>query len=479
MQRSAPLLVFLAALLLATWWFWPGSVGQPASAAPTGTSRASDPKAELLAPAHRPEGRSAAEESFDDADLIAALAWLGEVGQVFDPRLEPRSRPVLERPARARRTLELVQSTVLVDDPQTLALSERGAVLALGLAAATYGRAGKDVPAAVRAVDRFEFVSAVIEALPHMRPALAVNLVDLMQRLRLGGRPVVGAAFFQVVLDVRRLHPEQRGVLDTLLEECAAELPGEQRRAIATLFVDETDDATMVKVAFAHLLLGTDGHVYLELAAERLEDTATPAEVRNAILDAVAIAAPVEAAIETLAPNLGLASADVLMQVAAREGGTEALLDAYGQRLAFGGAAEERRWIVVGLEDSAHGEVLLDIARTDPDRDVRGQAMVSFSLDSSEATAEALEAVISGRDQPDDPFVGLDPLAATAAISNLALNAGRAGDGELCEQAVAELVATARSEASPARQRRYALQSLAHHITPGELEALREELGLD
>lgn len=483
MDRFKSLLLPIPALFLVTLWAWPdrpdlperGSAPRHHNPGPDETGAAplsgAPPPAAARYPAQQEEGL------WDDEELIAALTRLGELGQP-DPRLGVRVGELLERPSRAERTLVLVQGTRLTDGNQALTLPERGAVLALGFAAATYGRPGKDAPPEVRAVDRLAFVTSMIEALPRMRLAVAARLVSLVERLRLDGQPAIGPAFLEILLDCRRLNPSVRPMLDTLLEECTAELPPEEMTALAHLFVHGTDDPTMAGLAFAELLGGDDGAVFLQLATLRLGDRAVLGPVRSAILEAVACAAPVREAVETLAKHLGPGSADVLIQLARREGGTEALIDGYDQRLHPSGSAEERRWLLIGLEQGGQPDLLLDIARSDPSREVRGQALISLTLDPNAATPETLEALLMGRSRPGDPFLGLGLADATIAISNLALHSQRNGDLALSARAIEELKRIAGSPHLPVSERRRALRKLGHHLPTEPYSRLVSELDL-
>ena len=466
--------------LVVVWSARTNDAPDPPDAVRAGHDRpAASAHAELTAPATAPVRATAETEPWNDAALIAALAHLGEVDQVRDPRLVARSRPILEVPSRTTRTLGLARGTTLVDDPGDLSPAERGAILALGLAGATYGRPSAKAPPAVRALDRFAFVSELIQALPDLRPRVAAGLLDLMERLRLGGRPVVGPEFMQVVLEVRAAHPSLRGLLDGLLEECAVELPADERRTLSTLFVHDSADPTLVKVAFTHLLAGADTARYLELARRRLEEEGTPPQVRAAILDAVAVAAPLREAITLLAEQADGHPGAVMVHVGEREDGAEALLEAYDARLALGGSAQERVHIVAGLEGSDRGQALLDIARTDPDAGVRGRAFIACSLDPEAATTETLDAVLAGRDQPDDPFIGLSGTVSSTVLSNLAACTRRSGDVELHEQTLAQLEAAARATTAPLTDRHYALHLLRYHLDPAAHAALTDQLGLD
>lgn len=473
----------IAVLLTALLWAWPNRGDLPERSSTLGHHDPGSDETEaapLLGSPSQGAARNPAQqdgEAWADGELITALTRLGELGPP-DPRLGARLAALLEWPSRAERTLQLVQGPRLTGGNQTLSLPERGAVLALGFAAATYGRPGADAPPAVRSVDRMAFVTGLIEALPRMRPAVANRLVSLMERLRLGERPVIGPAFLQVLLDCRSRNPGIRPMLDTLLEECTAELPQGELDALAQLFVHRMEDPTMVRVAFTELLKGEDGAVFLQLASQRMGDETIPAGVRGAIVEAVAQVAPVEAAVDAIVEYLEPSSADVMIQLASREGGTEALIEAYAQRLGPSGSAEERRCLLIGLERGGQGELLLDIAQTDPSQEVRGQALISLTLDPDAASAETLEALVVGRSRPSDPFLGLGVADATIALSNLALHSHRTGDLALADRAIEELKQIARSPQLPVAERRRALRKLGHHLPTGHHGALALELDL-
>ncbi|MDA1266853.1 MAG: hypothetical protein O2816_17370, partial [Planctomycetota bacterium] len=208
---------------------------------------------------------------------------------------------------------------------------------------------------------------------------------------------------------------------------------------------------------------------FLALAGLRLEDPGTGADLRAALLDAIGAAAPVGLAIESLVPHLDPQSLGALEQVATRRGGVEALLEAYDARLVAGGDAMERRWIVGALDGEEHTTTLFDVARSDPDRGVRGQALVTLTLGLRAPNSATLDAILLGRDQSEDPFFGLATTDSITALSNLALRAGRSDQEDLHERSLTELVDMASNPNWPARERRLARRHLEHHLTPEEL----------
>ena len=476
-RSSPPILILLVLLPLALLLFRASRRTDEASTAKVDRStEAAEPTLQLVggeAPTRRSSARAPA---WTDGALIAALAALGEVEGLDDQRLVPRADPILKIPSRVERSLRLLADDRLVDDPISLSLPERGAILALGLASATYGRSGSKMPFEVHRVDRFAFVSQVLTAFPSLRPVVARGLVDLLERLRLAERPVLGPEFLDLLVELREGNPSLGDLFDRLIEQCTAELPPDERQRIASEFAAEENDAELVKIALTELLAGEEGARYLELARTRLEDENTPPDVRNAILEALAVAAPIQDAIDLISREESISSQVMMSQVAARAGGDEALLDAYDERLAFGGSALERENIVFGLMGTGNGQALLDIARTDPDPRVRGRAILMGSLESTSANEEVLAAILDGRDQKDDPFIGLPDASVSSALSNLAMNARRNGKMELMAKATAELTSLVRSpDLSPA-DRGYALHLLERHLDPEELSALKAEL---
>ena len=158
-----------------------------------------------------------------------------------------------------------------------------------------------------------------------------------------------------------------------------------------------------MRVALSRLLKDDPAH-WFGVASEWYE-RADSIPMRAAIASAVAAAAPTRDAARFLAraaSPLLHAQAAIL---AARDGGMDSLSDEYEARLSVGDDPAARRALVSGL--ARDSDLCLGIARTDPDRGVRGQALLSATVRSS--SREALDVIEAAWHAADDERYGVAP----------------------------------------------------------------------
>jgi hypothetical protein len=154
--------------------------------------------------------------------------------------------------------------------------------------------------------------------------------------------------------------------------------------------------------------------------------------------------------------------------LAARDGGLDALADEYEARLSTGDDPAARRALVSGL--ARDSDLCLGIARTDPDRAVRGQALLSATVRTS--SREALDVVRAAWQSADDRHYGVAPRhlvwSAANAISRVA--------PELRSEAVELLRSLASDPELPHEARADACARLSRWLPTHEHAALRAEL---
>jgi hypothetical protein len=487
MQRQKlPLLIAalaaLAAALAAFLVPWTPSaetpaVGRSQRAAPERTSRLAGAGATAVERARPREAGPAAAPSaacgaLDEPSLIAALRALGELDGLGDPRLPAHLAPLLRAPDNALRTLQLLRERRLAGHAWTPA-ARGGAVLLLTVASAAYAAPpaeGELAGLEVR-VDGRALVLALLNDLHAFADVVRARLVESLRAVRLEGRLVLDASYLDAILRLRALHPEARAAYGELLLLVADDLGADERAALHTLFVSETDDPTLMKVALANLLRSADGAPYVQLAARLLADGALDARVRRELLQAVAASAPVDAAATLLAEHARASDLAQATTLGMRRGGAEALGVEYTRLVTNDTDPAARRLLVAGMALSDHG-ALLGITRTDPHDAVRGQALVSLSVGAGAPPAGALEQLETGWRERRDPFTGIPAADATTAAGNLA----RRTRGAERERALDVLREVARAAEVEGTQRARALATLGRYVTEEEHAALLWEL---
>ena len=402
----------------------------------------------------------------DDAELRAALAHLASVLNDDGPELEAALLPLLRDPRTAQRVLALLVSGELSVDPEALNAEELGAVAAVFYAFELYNSDDADLAWMVAGVDGRAFGSELLAALPSIAEPARGWLAGRLSQASVDGRFVLDPSWLHEILALRRAHPELREMYGSLLENMGAGLGESERQSFYALFLTESDDPTLVKVALSQLLAGGRPETYLVWAAELWAQSEAAPEMRSGIAQAVATAAPPELAARFLGGVAETGMYGAFHALGARENGTEALVDEYDRLVTSNLSATARRMVISGM--SSAGEApLLGIARTDPDAQVRGQALVTMSLTQQSLTSASIEALRTGYSERDDPHVGVPLEWTTLAAANMVRSGGDTG---LRTQALALLRDIAEDTSLAATQRRRALDSLSPWVDP-ELRA--------
>lgn len=351
-------------------------------------------------------------ESPADEDLVELLRRVASAYAAEDvPALAASLERILIEPARGEETLELLAHGGLREEE----LARAGAVLALGAAVSRYAVADGRI-----AVDGHAFTVRVLEGLAEVLPPEQQDLAEQLIQAQAGERYVLDLSYLGAILELRRRHPELAEVYSSLLVHMAENLrEGHELEEFRTLFLERGEDPTAVKLALS-ALLRTDAGTWLPLAESLFADSQDDARLQSAIAHAIATAAPVAQASEALAR---LARPELYLEfslLGLRAGGREAIEERYSELVGSGSAAVARRMLISALRGEEE-QLLVGIARTDPDPDVRTQALLTTSLGraSSAALLDELEAQHARRA---DPREGLPSSRVLLVAGNVLIN---------------------------------------------------------
>jgi hypothetical protein len=281
---------------------------------------------------------------------------------------------------------------------EALTPSEDGARIAIGAGVALYSSAHS--PAATDFGERF--ITALLESLPLMRPLLAPCIAEELARAEVNDAPVLNAPWLPLILQLRWAHPESRHIYDLLLQALLGSEEADSA-VIARLLFSGEEDPGLLRVALLRLLKDDPAH-WFGVASEWYE-RADSIPMRAAIASAVAAAAPTRDAARFLAQAASPLLHAQAASLAARDGGMDSLSHEYEARLSAGDDPSARRALVSGL--ARDSDLCLGIARTDPDRSVRGQALLSATVRSS--SREALDVIEAAWQAADDERYGVAP----------------------------------------------------------------------
>lgn len=346
---------------------------------------------------------------FTDADLLEKLRAAARAQAAFDLQaLQKSLEELIVDGATPLQVLELMKGGFLARDPQACS----GAILTLGVAIQRYN-AGDTV----LHVDGRAFLLAVLDALPEILPPEQGELITRIARARVNGRRVLDLSYLSKILELRRLHPDQAQAYSLLLENIAEELKGgEAYDQFYALFVNDTNDPMAVRVSLAALLRNKGG-AFLPLAEEMFARAKGNADLRAAITLAIATSAPVEEAVKSLSRLADPVQLAEFTFLGSRPGALEALGAEYNDLVTRESNPTARKMLVSGMAKENEG-VMLGIATTDPDPEVRIQALLT--LTSGQAGSErALDTLIQAHANRGDPRSGIPSWGAVLAASNI------------------------------------------------------------
>ncbi len=413
-------------------------------------------------------GRPAVVESTSAADAHALtrdelLALLREIASTIDgdPKGAERAlERLLGQPSNLRAVVDWLasQREDSADDPA----AARGAMIALEAALAVYndpqGRfAGEGEP----------LTRHLLDNLPRMSPAVLTPLIELLVRARSAGRAVLDARFLSQLLDLRRRFPTVAGELGALLGPIAESLdtPG-LREEFRRLFLSDIDDPAAVKVALSALLREAP-ETFLGFAEELARRPEVSAEMRAAVAQAIATSAPVDAAVPAMARLASDSFYSQFQTLATRAGASDAVTHEYNALLAAEGNARGRKLLVSAMESESEA-VLLGIARTDPDPNVRAQALMTLTVarEVGPGLIDELASLQAARIR-DTP--GLSLANGIAVAHNVLLKS----TGAARDRARDYLIAIVRDAGLGDRDRQLALAQLKGWVAPGTFHGVQ------
>jgi len=415
----------------------------------------------------------------DDDSLFARLIRVGSIDD--PPLLALELEPLLAEPVHMQRVVDLLREGVLEDVGTQVvggSLAELGASKAIFFAAASYCASPADRPAFVpQGVDGHEFMLRVLNAMAHMRLEVAINLATMLGRITIDGQLLVDSSYLTIVRALRSSYPQRREVFDKLLTYIGEDLGEQERLALYSLFMNELDDPELFKDALAQLLRSESSALVMTYAEDVYGQNPGDQELRRAIRQAIASAAPVDEAARFFARSTDheeLAFVE-LSTLGMRAGGGEAVAEEYNALVSTNTDPSKRALLVFGME-SLGPELLSGIAETDVDANVRGQARVLISVGQDWTPDEHdLEALQLGYEQRDDPLLGLSVSSTVMVARNLAMHAP-AGRPELRSGAVELLRELVENEELQSWERESALRALSPYLSELEQALLAEQL---
>lgn len=401
--------------------------------------------------------------------------------QAFEDALSP----FLFSPPEVDRVLELLRRGVLTPalapdaDPASAPSSEEeyGAVVVLYSALIGYSSPSGELVEAGVTGDPVALLLAILRAFPSLREpvrgALAIHLIGA----RLEGKFVLDMRCLEEILRLRSRFPELKEFFSSLLQNIGAGLSAEQRRAFYALLLEDEQDATMLGVALQNLLQADESGIALQIAHELLSDPELGDESRDAILRAVALSASeLDAGAFLVEHDTRDSMHTLLSALGRRDAGQVALDTQYSLLVEQGANPKLRQSLVYGMWN---GDVsrLQEIARTDSDLAVRGQALCTLTAHrGAEALNDETFAVIENYLASGGGEADVRAMWAAGAAGNAAFRARKLGETKWEQRAVALMLDVARDESLTQARRERTAQLLKPHLSPGDYEALLDAI---
>lgn len=428
-----------------------------------------DPTRVEAAPAASiPSSTADAETVPDDEALFARLrATARAFLEHEEARLANELEGLLAGPLVPRRVLALTESEHIVPG----SLEAEGALLCLAFATAVEAR-GRSL-----ALAGLDFRADFLDALARLDPDVGTPLAEFTARLRANGRPCIGVGWIERIERLRLQRPEHAVSFDpllALLSEAAIDgaLDEPQCRELARI-VTSSNDALAVEAALS-VLLAARPDEFVPVAERLFADSAAAADLRRAVVTAVARHAPVEAASQSLARLARDDQYGAFAALGARPGGLDAAGRRYSELASSDSDARARKMLVSSM-GGERTDVLLGIARTETSDEVRGQALLTATLrpvtdPEVVRTLRDLHALRGGVATSEGPGGrGLSTTAAILVADNLLLN----GQGAARADAVRFLCEIVSDAAANPADRRAAWDRLRASAGPDDLAGLQ------
>ncbi len=331
------------------------------------------------------------------------------------------------------------------------------------------------VVSAGRGVER-PLMLSVLSALPMVLPEMREQLIANITNARVDGRLILDASYLEDLLFLRSQYPDDALVFSALFVVMGDDLTDEQRHNLFSQFYIVTDDPLLVGLTLKNLLLGHDPHFGLFLAEQRFNDPSLAPNIKAAIANAVVNHADVFSATSFLVEQSdSLRNTPALwMGLGIRPGATEALEAEYFALAEENSSPGARRSLVMGMS-GATVQDLLNIARTDPEGQVIGQALISASAHlkggASNNSSEILSLLRNNQDSG-----GIHPVQTVGAAANIAIHAKSTGDRQTLDSAVALMTSLLRDQVVSEANRNWAIGELKRFLSAEELKQLKSDL---
>jgi hypothetical protein len=363
-----------------------------------------------VAPEQESSSKRAA--AFTDASLLQKLRAIAEEQAAGDfVSLKRDLEDVLIDVSTPLQVLELMKADVLAQD----VVASKGGLLVLSVAIKRYNAGDK-----ILGVDGRAFLLTVLDALPEIKPPEQGLLIAEIVRARVNDRYVLDLSYLSKILELRARHPDQAQVFSALLTHIAEELSGgPEYEQFYSLFVNDTHDPVLVRISLS-ALLRAKGNTFLPLAEEMYARAKGDPALRSAITQAIATSAPVADAAKSLSRLADYSQAAEFDILGSRAGALEALGAQYTDLVAGHSSPLSRAMLVSGMHAEKES-VMLGIATTDPDAQVRGQALLTLTL-TRPASGDIVDTLIQAHDSRGDPRIGISTSTAVAAAGNILLH---------------------------------------------------------
>lgn len=354
------------------------------------------------------------ERIVSDDDLIERLRATARAFSDSDSRALERSlESLLFVAPTPRRVLALVRDGELALD----SLESVGAMLVIGFGAAS------EVRRSTLTLAGKPFTREVLEALAVIEAEPAAPIARFAAGLVSEGRPAIGARWLPLIAVLRDQAPLHASNFDPLVHAILAssEEVGAAPEVMAELagIVSHSTDALAVEAALA-VLLATDPDTFLLVAEELHARSKRAPPIAQAVVNAIARHAPVEAGARSLARLANGSEYGAFFSLGERTGALEAVGREYSALVAARENAIGRKMLVsaMGAEEAP---VLLGIAATDPDAGVRHQALLTATLRPTDAL-DVMRTVRAGHALRSDGTNGMSTRSALSVAENLLLN---------------------------------------------------------